>query len=308
MKKIIFVALLVMSVANAAGQRIESFPLRDVTLLDGEGNFSRWRDNQRLDSAWIFSLPVSRLLHTIRTTAGAYSAYEGGYSGKQKIEKLGGWESLDCDLRGHAIGHLLSAYALMSVALPSEKGRQEAKEKGDSLVRGIRECQQLIGTGYVAAFPEGLLRRNLSGKSVLSSHFVYNDMPFTEYSAGKDNEYHHTELSADGRGNIRPCWEIFYAYAKANGLSADYCGMWSRMMRAKTGYGDGGAGDYGTSSGGYDQLGYGALMFAIPESPSTGIQATEQQKQQNSPAYDLRGIRIREEKGILIKNGMKVVR
>ena len=75
-----------------------------------------------------------------------------------------------------------------------------------------------------------------------------------------------------------------------------------------SGYGDGGAGDYGTSSGGYDQLGYGTLMFAIPESPSTGIQATEQQEQQNSPAYDLRGIRIREEKGIVIKNGMKVVR
>lgn len=176
MKKIIFVALLVMSVANASGQRIESFPLRDVTLLDGEGNFSRWRDNQRLDSAWIFSLPVSRLLHTIRTTAGAYSALEGGYSGKQKIEKLGGWESMDCDLRGHAIGHLLSAYALMSVALPSEKGRQEAKEKGDSLVRGIRECQQLIGTGYVAAFPEGLLRRNLSGTSVWAPWYTIHKL------------------------------------------------------------------------------------------------------------------------------------
>lgn len=111
-------------------------------------------------------LPRFSAAHSVRTTAGAYAAVEGGYSGKKKIEKLGGWESLDCDLRGHSLGHLLSAYALMSSSLPSEKGRREAKEKGDSIVRGLRECQETIGTGYISAFPEGLLKRNLRGTSV----------------------------------------------------------------------------------------------------------------------------------------------
>ncbi|MBR0036574.1 MAG: glycoside hydrolase family 127 protein [Bacteroidales bacterium] len=136
----------------------EAFPLQRVQLTDG----SKWRRNQQLDSAWICSFPVTRLLHSFQTTAGAWAALEGGYSGKQKVEKLGGWESLDCDLRGHAIGHLLSAYALMYA-----NTRQEIfKLKGDSLVAGLRECQETIGTGYLSAFPEGLLKRNLKGTSV----------------------------------------------------------------------------------------------------------------------------------------------
>ncbi|MGM9713898.1 MAG: beta-L-arabinofuranosidase domain-containing protein [Prevotella sp.] len=168
--------MLIMPVADACGQRVEPFPLHSVRLLDGDGNFPRWRQNQTLDSAWVFSFPVSRLLHTIRTTSGAYSAYEGGYSGRERVEKLGGWESMDCDLRGHAIGHLLSAYALMSQSLPSERGRMEARAKGDSLVAGIRECQLLVGTGYVGAFPEGLLRRNLYGQPVWAPWYTVHKM------------------------------------------------------------------------------------------------------------------------------------
>lgn len=147
-----------------------------MRLLEGEGNFTKWVENQRLDSAWVFSLPVSRLLHSVRTTAGVYAAVEGGYSGKTKVKKLGRWESLDCDLRGHALGHLLSAYALMSSSLPSEKGRREAKEKGDSIVSGLRECQEMIGTGYISAFPEGLLKRNLRGTSVWAPWYTIHKL------------------------------------------------------------------------------------------------------------------------------------
>ena len=113
---------------------------------------------------------------SIVSANGVLSAFEGGYAGKQKIERLGGWESLDCDLRGHAIGHLLSAYALMANALPSEKGRKEMLAKGDSLVAGIRECQEMIGNGYVAAFPEGLINRNMQGKSVWAPWYTIHKL------------------------------------------------------------------------------------------------------------------------------------
>lgn len=141
-----------------SAQTVEPYTLQQVHLMEN----SRWRQNQKLDSAWICSFPVKRLLHSFRTAAGAFSAYEGGYSGREKVDKLGGWESMDCDLRGHAIGHLLSAYALMY----ANTGAEIFREKGDSLVSGIRECQQTIGTGYVAAFPDGLLKRNLRGTGV----------------------------------------------------------------------------------------------------------------------------------------------
>ena len=105
------------------------------------------------------SLTTQQLLHSFRTTAGVFSAYEGGYDA---FPHLGGWESLDCDLRGHAVGHLLSAYAYAYAST----GYDIYRLKGDSLVQGIRECQRALGTGYVSAFPEGLIDRNIAGKSV----------------------------------------------------------------------------------------------------------------------------------------------
>lgn len=133
---------------------VKPLPLHDVRLLE-----SRWYDNVRRDSAWICSFTAQQLLHSFRTTAGVYSAREGGYD---VFEKMGGWESLDCDLRGHAVGHLLTAYAYAYASTHSEIYRL----KGDSVVQGIRACQQALGTGYVSAFPEGLIDRNIAGQAV----------------------------------------------------------------------------------------------------------------------------------------------
>lgn len=166
-------SLCALTLSGAWAARAVPFSLAEVRLLDVAGQCpSKWRLNQQLDSAWICSFPTSRLLHSFRTTAGAWTAYEGGYSGREKVDKLGGWESLDCDLRGHAVGHLLSAYALMYANTGSEVFRC----KGDSLVQGIRECQLLMGTGYVGAAPEGLLKRNLAGTSVWAPWYTLHKL------------------------------------------------------------------------------------------------------------------------------------
>lgn len=130
------------------------FDLEDVRLLD-----SRFKDNMDRDSVWMVSIDVDRLLHSFRTTAGVYAGREGGY---MTVKKLGGWESLDCELRGHVTGHLLSAYSLMYAAT----GSDVFKLKGDSLVSGLAEVQKVYGTGYLSAFPEELINRNIRGKSV----------------------------------------------------------------------------------------------------------------------------------------------
>jgi hypothetical protein len=129
----------------ASEQSVQPFALTDVKLLP-----SRFQRNMQRDSAWIASIPVNRLLHSFRNTAGVYSALEGGYDAGLK---LGGWESLDCDLRGHITGHLLSAMAYLQM-----------RQKADSLVQGLAEVQQQYGTGYLSAFGEGLIDRNLAGK------------------------------------------------------------------------------------------------------------------------------------------------
>lgn len=90
---------------DALKPALYSFDLQQVRLLNG-----RFRDNTEREKNWILSLPVNRLLHSFRTNAGVYSGLEGGYD---EGRKLAGWESLDCELRGHSTGHILSGLALL---------------------------------------------------------------------------------------------------------------------------------------------------------------------------------------------------
>lgn len=135
-----------------------SFDLKDVRLLD-----SPFRQNMERESTWILSLGVDRLLHSFRNTAGVYAGREGGY---MTIKKLGGWESLDCELRGHSTGHIMSGLAY----LYASTGDERYKIKADSLVAGLAEIQDILiengQKGYISAYPENLINRNIAGKSV----------------------------------------------------------------------------------------------------------------------------------------------
>jgi hypothetical protein len=109
--------------------RAKSFDLKDVRLLP-----SRFRENMVRDSAWMVSIDADRLLHSFRTSAGVFAGREGGY---MTVRKLGGWESLDCELRGHTTGHLLSAYGLMYAATGSEIFKLKGKVYPPT---GVCEC------------------------------------------------------------------------------------------------------------------------------------------------------------------------
>lgn len=135
--------------------KLKAFNVEDVTLLD-----SRFKDNMLRESLWILSLNVNSLLHSFRINAGVYSGYEGGYD---TTEKLGGWESLDCELRGHSTGHILSGLSLLYATTKDDI----YKQKGDSLVTGLAEVQKTLNqNGYLGAFPENLINRNIEGQRV----------------------------------------------------------------------------------------------------------------------------------------------
>ena len=149
---------------TVAPLQAESFDLKDVRLLP-----SRFRDNMLRDSAWMTSIDVNRLLHSFRTNAGVFAGREGGY---MTVKKLGGWESLDCELRGHTTGHMLSALGLMYAATGSEI----FKLKGDSLVNGLEEVQNALKNGYLSAWPEELINRNIQGKGVWAPWYTLHKL------------------------------------------------------------------------------------------------------------------------------------
>ncbi|MDR3652201.1 MAG: glycoside hydrolase family 127 protein [Paludibacter sp.] len=135
--------------------KVSAFDLQDIRLLE-----SPFKENMERSSKWILSLNVNSLLHSFRTNAGVFSGREGGY---MVTPKLGGWESLDCDLRGHTTGHVLSALALFY----GSTGNEVYKLKADSLVKGLGEVQVALNQGgYLSAFPQNFIDRNIAGQSV----------------------------------------------------------------------------------------------------------------------------------------------
>lgn len=148
---------------------VYSFDLDAVRLLD-----SRFKQNMEREQKWLSGIATKRLLHSFRTNAGIYDANEGGYF---EIKKLAGWESLDCELRGHSTGHILSGLALMYAST----GDEQYKIKADSLVTGLAEVQQVLNqNGYLSAFPQELINRNMEGKRVWAPwytlHKIYSGL------------------------------------------------------------------------------------------------------------------------------------
>ena len=72
-------------------------------------------------------------------------------------------------------------------------------------------------------------------------------------------------VSEKSRFNVRPGFEAIYAhYADVEGWNASWSKAYRDYVAANiTAKVEGGGGDYGPNSGGYDALGHGTLMYRI---------------------------------------------
>ena len=139
--------------ANKVPLKVSAFPLRDVRLLDGP-----FKHAMELDRTYLLSLEPDRLLHTFRLNAGLRSS----------AEPLGGWEEPKCEVRGHFVGHYLTACALMYAST----GDEQLKHKGDAVVAGMAECQAKLGNGYLSAYPEEFIDRVESLQRVWAPYYT----------------------------------------------------------------------------------------------------------------------------------------
>ena len=65
-------------------------------------------------------------------------------------------------------------------------------------------------------------------------------------------------ISEAGRGHLRPVWDLLhFHYTRRKYLSVPYISQMAALVRP-----EGGGGDYGPNSGGFDQTGFGTVMYA----------------------------------------------
>lgn len=130
----------------------QPFPLEQVRLLDGP-----FHDAMLRDGNYLLSLDCDRLLYNFRVNAHLPT----------DAKPYGGWEAPNVELRGHIVGHYLSACSLMYAST----GDARFKERVDKIVGGLAECQTALATngsnpGYLSAFPESFIDRVENRKSV----------------------------------------------------------------------------------------------------------------------------------------------
>ncbi|HEX7485679.1 MAG TPA: beta-L-arabinofuranosidase domain-containing protein [Vicinamibacterales bacterium] len=149
------------SLSDAPGRvilRAVPFPLQDVRLLDG-----LFREAMLRDQKYLLDLDPERLLHDFRVNAGLPST----------ARPLGGWEAPDVELRGHTVGHYLSALASMYAST----GDGRFKTRGDAIVAELAKVQQASPSkgyheGYLSAFPEELIDRVEARRRVWAPYYT----------------------------------------------------------------------------------------------------------------------------------------
>lgn len=112
---------------------IVSFRLDEVRLTD-----KTFAARRELAKAYIRDFDLQRLMHTFKLNAGLPS----------DAAPLGGWEAPDCGLRGHFVGHYLSACAKLAYGDGDEGLKARAAEIVDVMARCARP------SGYLSAFEE----------------------------------------------------------------------------------------------------------------------------------------------------------
>ncbi|XP_062171742.1 uncharacterized protein LOC133877449 isoform X2 [Alnus glutinosa] len=144
---------------NKGGLKLSGDFLKEVSLHDVRLDLSSLHGRaQQTNLEYLLLLDVDRLVWSFRKTAGLPTP------GKA----YGGWEAPNIELRGHFVGHYLSASALMWASTHNDT----LKQKMSALVSALYDCQKKIGTGYLSAFPPELFDRFEAIKPVWAPYYT----------------------------------------------------------------------------------------------------------------------------------------
>lgn len=144
MKKKLFIVVMFLIHSSLHGQDIKNqvgvekavpFQSTNVTLKPS------WiKHREDLNITFLKSLDPDRLLHNFRITAGLLS----------EAKPLEGWEAPDIGLRGHFVGHYLSAVS----HLVERYKDPQLNTRLEYLIDELYKCQQVNNNGYLSAFPD----------------------------------------------------------------------------------------------------------------------------------------------------------
>lgn len=138
-------------------QSLNPLPKGSVKLLPG-----LFQHRLTLNRQYMLLLKTENLLQNFYLEAGLWNP-------RNRSEDIhGGWEAPTCQLRGHFLGHWLSAAAFLS----ANTGDQEIQGKADYIISELGRCQQENGGEWAGSIPEKYLDWAARGKRVWAPHYT----------------------------------------------------------------------------------------------------------------------------------------
>ena len=140
---------------------MKSISGRDVQIRDGE-----LLRRERANRAYMMKLENDQLLRNFKMEAGRYAGRN------HDPHALDGWEDMSCQLRGHFLGHWLSAAAMRYHAT----GDEEIKAKAGAIIDELVLCQEDNGGQWVCSIPEKYLIWIGKGKAVWAPQYTVHKL------------------------------------------------------------------------------------------------------------------------------------
>ncbi|NDV77572.1 alginate lyase family protein [Dysgonomonas sp. 511] len=148
--------------------------------------------------------------------------------------------------------------------------QESGRDQGHTLM-----CVGMIGTICQLAWNQGddfySYKDNMFLKAceyAACYNYTTDHVPYMTYIWQKQNAWggispeEQTVLGEGGRGNLRPIWALpYYHYSKVKGVADADKFKYTEIGNSRC-FPEGGGGNYGENSGGFDSLGFGTLMFA----------------------------------------------
>uniref|UniRef100_A0A2N9J4V2 Alpha-L-arabinofuranosidase B arabinose-binding domain-containing protein n=1 Tax=Fagus sylvatica TaxID=28930 RepID=A0A2N9J4V2_FAGSY len=184
------------AIFNVSQDFLKEMSLHDVRL---DPNSLHWRA-QQTNLEFLLMLDVDNLVWSFRKTAGLPTP------GKP----YGGWEDQKGELRGHFVGHFMSATARMWASTHNDT----VKERMSAAVSALSACQQKIGTGYLSAFPTELFDRVEAIKPVWAPYYTIHKI-----LAGLLDQY---TLADNVQALKMVTWMVDYFYNRVQNVVSRY--------------------------------------------------------------------------------------
>lgn len=136
---------------------------RNVNLLPGV-----FRERFSINRDYLMELDTQCLLQNFYLEAGIVMPGLQVVDNPETANLHWGWEAPTCQLRGHFLGHWLSAAA----AYVATDQDMELKVKLDKIVSELAKCQELNGGEWIGSFPEKYFQKLENNHYVWSPQYV----------------------------------------------------------------------------------------------------------------------------------------